>query len=173
MKGEGKMLDPEVFMRMAGIRPVNKIEGEQELILFEILTLMKGFKTYIPLGSRILSVYMKLNGLGGSEGQYPIEGKTVLPSGHDALYFGTPTIVDDRPLWAHDRLRFGWTKHRERIYVREICKLAERASYKRIISGLGSGDISPEERISDMGGGKIVCFKDFGLFQDWVIVRDL
>jgi hypothetical protein len=38
---------------------------------------------------------------------------------------------------------------------------------------LGSGDISPEERIKDMGGGKIACFKDFGQFQDWVIVRDL
>jgi hypothetical protein len=51
--------------------------------------------------------------------------------------------------------------------------MAEELKYKKIISGLGSGDISPEERIEDMGGGRIVAYKDFGTFQDWVIMRKI
>jgi hypothetical protein len=90
----------------------------------------------------------------------------------DAIYFGTPTIVNNQPLFS-DNVSDAWTKETERFFVRDLCKRVEAQRFKLIVSGLGSGDISPGERLEDMGGGKIVCYKDFGHFQDWVLMREL
>jgi len=94
----------------------------------------------------------------------------------DAIYWGTPTIVDDKPLFP-DSLEPGvghsWDKIRERATSTQLAKLAVEQKAKRIITGLGSGDISWKERLMDMGGGRIVSWKDFGDFEDWVLVRDI
>lgn len=98
----------------------------------------------------------------------------VIPSGCTALYFGTPTIVDNKALFPEDGMGHPWTKEAERQCVRRMVNEAETNGYRRIISGLGSGDISPEERLEDMGpGARIVCVKYFDDFTDWVMVRDL
>lgn len=113
---------------------------------------------------------------------HTIYGMEGLPDNATALYFGTPTIVDDKPLFpAQVSVTEGaavgtvgkWDKETERNVVRALIQDAEHFDYRIIISGLGSGDISLSERIADMGGGKLVAYKNFGPFEDWLIVREL
>jgi len=65
-------------------------------------------------------------------------------------------------------------KEIERQTVRKVVNLATKGKYRKIVCGLGSGDISLEERMEDLGeGGRVVCYKDFGDFQDWVIEKEI
>jgi hypothetical protein len=150
------------------------IPGGQELIFPEILACLEpGESIYVPF-DRSGFLTRKLQ-----EARFEVKSPReviipryphVLPRA-DSIYFGTPTIVNGRPLFDIDS--YEWNKTSERGWVRRICRMAEELKYKKIISGLGSGDISPEERIEDMGGGRIVAYKDFGTFQDWVIMRKI
>lgn len=115
-----------------------------------------------------------------SYAEYDIaEGVNSIPTGPQGVYLGTPTIVDGKalflsPSYAGGRSIRAWDAETERHVMRTICDAVAHRGYKRIVTGLGSGDISVEERKEDMGeGAKVVAFKDFGDFQDWVLVREI
>lgn len=156
------MIDPARYLSALGIAPAG--QGGQELILGEIIGLSRpGERFFIPFPE--LCPYLSARVQKGDWDTSSI------------LYFGTPTIVDDRPLFpvpAHgESSRVTWTKKSERDMARYLCRLAQSMNYRLIISGLGSGDISTQERLEDMGGGEIVTFKKFDTFTDTVLVREL
>lgn len=141
-------------------------EGGQELILPEILALLELHDiVWLPFPEQCVTLSLRL-GLHWR----PLHDEC------SVLYFGTPTIVNDAPLFS---LPHGaseqqqWTKAAERKIVQSLCYVAEQAGLRLIISGLGSGDISPAERIEDMGGGEVVALKKFDGFTDWVLARKL
>lgn len=172
------MIDEQGYLKASGIVNRTGIKGGQELILYEIIGALWEYKIiWVPFRSSG-TLIDKLVNLGRfqitigfplfrEDYSYPI----------DAVYFGTPTIVNDKLLFACPESwwapEFPWTKNNERQFVKDLCDNMELIGCRRIVSGLGSGDISVEERLEDMGGGRVVCFKDFGEFQDWVLVRDL
>lgn len=121
----------------------------------------------------------------------------------DGVYYGTPTIVEGAALfpeslgdcrtgWTHDeslvhwRSRESyvqwWNAQRERAVVRMLSAVVERVAHERlrtirIVSGLGSGDVTLSERMHDMGVGTAVAavkhFRDgMSTFSDYVLVRD-
>lgn len=110
----------------------------------------------------------------------------ILPKaeGKTALYFGTPTIVNNKPLFPDDLVEPKyWNRKTEHDAVKQLCIEAAVQGYKLIVSGLGSGDISPSKRMSNMGLGEVhrvsvVTHKVFAddegkRFDDWIIVKDL
>jgi len=144
-----------------------KIPGGQELIYGEIIGSLQGIKRiFLPFPNDFLigkleSVGIKVVGYDGQP---------------QAVYFGTPTIVNDRNLFfAGGQI---WNKKQERKVVRAICKHAKDIGVKKIVCGLGSGDISVSERQADVKAGcgkvpKVICMKDFGEFKDWVMEVNL
>lgn len=166
------MMSPELHQQFTGCRSTNGLRGGQELLLPEIMASLNGCDSvWIPFYSSGTLVDCLLK----SERAVYFDTDTPLldcPKQVDALYFGTPTIVDDKPLF-YDPQTIGWNKQKERETVRAFLQSATRNRCKRIIAGLGSGDISLEERLEDMDGGSVVCFKRFDSFSDWLIVKDL
>lgn len=144
--------------------------GGQELLLHEIAACMEpGWVVWLPfLSSGTLARHLR--GMG-----HPVRvGLEMNLTGVDVMYFGTPTIVNDGPLFPEDAGGIAWTKSLERSRVRGLVKRAADAGVRMIISGLGSGDISPEERCADMGpGAVVVAIKHFDDFTDWVFRRNL
>lgn len=166
------MMSPELHQRFTGYRSINGLQGGQELLLSEIMALLDECKRiWIPFYSSGTLIDCLIE-----NGYCPVfdEHNHLLecPEQVDALYFGTPTIVDGKPLF-YDPQTVGWGKQKERKIARELVNAAIRGGCKRIITGLGTGDVSIEERLEDMGGGQVVCFKMFNQFSDWLLVRDL
>lgn len=142
-------------------------QGGQELILPEILGLLESQEiVWLPFPEQCVTLTLRL----GVRWRASYEDCSV-------LYFGTPTIVNDKPLFnipaGGKSAQVTWTKSAERSVVRSLCYLAEQAGFRLIISGLGSGDISVEERLEDMEGGEVVTMKKFDGFTDWVLCRKL
>lgn len=171
-------MDAATYLKVVGFPEVLLNKGGQELLLFDILSEIlpvnpKG--VWIPfISSGTLTNTLRNNGIYVSNMKPVMSGKAPLEC--DVLYFGTPTILGDRPLFLTDVSVFkaeAWTKNFERQLVRYLCKIAQAANYKLIVSGLGSGDISTDERIKDMSGGKIICYKNFGQFEDWIISKHI
>lgn len=169
------MINEQEYLKSSGIINKSGIKGGQELILHEIIGALYGCKrVFLPfafhcgtLNDKLLSLKIRVIS------DFPCTWLDIVTNKRlkfDSVYFGTPTIVNDRSLFEPDS---GWTKKEERKFVKRLCSEVENRGCRRIVSGLGSGDISVDERLEDMGGGRIVCFKDFGEFQDWVLVRDL
>jgi len=99
-------------------------------------------------------------------------GDTLAQIGHpiapiDAVYFGVPTVVGGKALFGAP----GWDRMRARTAAAAVTQRAQAAGARLIVSGLGEGDISVEDRIADMGGGEVVAMKRFNDFTDWVIAR--
>jgi hypothetical protein len=163
------MIDPTNYLTFSGISHDSTKKGGQELILFEILSILSRFKKiWVPFYSTgTLTKYLEEHNFIVSNSPHHLPA----PVGYEALYFGTPTILNDRELFKD--AGEGWNKELERKVVQTLVQESYRANYKMIVSGLGSGDISVEERLADMGGGRVACFKDFGTFQDWILVRRL
>lgn len=163
------MIKPEDYLKVTGLR-VPK-QGGQELILYEILALLDPYvSVWVPFDKDCKSLVDALVSTG-----HVVFGSRVLPKrAHiDAVYFGTPTIVDGRPLFANSA-RHIKTKQDERDAVRQTVLKAKDRGARRIVSGLGSGDISTAERRHDLGrGAMVVVTKEFEGFTDWVIVRDV
>lgn len=148
--------------------------GDQSLLWPEILAAVHPYRRFaIPTRTTAILAHMALHHQ-VYIAHYDLSGKELdqyLP-GADVIYAGTPTIVDDRPLFYESWMGDYWTKGFERQRVRELAKLAERHGYKRLITGLGSGDISPDERIIDMGPGtEMIAYKRFEDWEDWLFVR--
>jgi hypothetical protein len=151
------MINPKRYLAALDIKPMG--HGGQELIYGEIAGLMRKDETlWLPYPT--LCRYLADHVVWASH-----------PSGCSAVYFGTPTIVNDKPLFPETILFGSWTKERERETVRNICASAVAKGFRLIISGLGTGDISVEERLEDMGGGEVVAMKKFDGFTDWVLAR--
>ena len=153
------MIDHKRYLAALDIAPKKK--GGQELIFGEIAGLIQKDETlWLPYSDQC-----------GYLADHVAWSRA--PSHCTVVYFGTPTIVNDKPLFP-DTILFGsWTKEKERDTVRQICAVAIAHNYRAIISGLGSGDISVEERLEDMGGGEVVAMKKFDGFTDWVLARVL
>lgn len=162
------MIDPALYVEVTKFRPLLPRRGGQELILPEIIGCFgtKPRRVWLPFySSGTLANWLSRMGhevLSAPPDRAPPEASS--------LYFGTPTIVNGRNLFPEEE---EWTKEKERKLVREMVAQAEALNYTLIVSGLGSGDISVDERLVDMGGGRIVCYKDFGDFQDWILERRL
>ncbi len=139
--------------------------GGQELILLEVYACLE-WPVYFPL-PELCDTLLAFVQAGSSQHVTDDISKAA------SVYMGTPTIVSGRPLFPHGASA-DWSKADERAFVRGVVKSAEATSRcKRIVTGLGTGDVLPHERIEDMGGGSVVCSKSFGDFGDFVIVRDL
>ena len=150
-------------------------EWDQSLILPEIIACLHPHESvWLPFYEDFTAHVLAYLG-------HEVYGMEDVPDKSTAVYFGTPTIVDGKALFpaqlkveAHKIGTVGkWDKDTERNVVRAIVDEAERFDYRIIISGLGTGDISVEERLDDMGGGRVVCFKHFAGFTDHVLVREL
>lgn len=147
-------------------------KGGQELILPEIMACLASVeRLWLPFyGDGVLAAALENAKIECVSARDDFDYSA--PKGVDAVYFGTPTIVDNQALFP-DSVEGVWYKERERTVVRRICKNAILGGVSMIVSGLGSGDIDTDERLADMGGGRIVAMKDFGEFKDWVLVRRL
>jgi hypothetical protein len=160
------MIDNNFYLKIMGIKKP-KILGGQELIYAEIIGCLKGCKKiYLPFPNNFL--IKKL---------IKVEIKPVikLDKECDSIYFGTPTIVNNKNLFPNKEI---WTKQKERTAVQNFCKLAKNYKLKKIVCGLGSGDISINERKYDIykGCGKkaeLVCMKLFNGFIDYVFEVEL
>lgn len=160
------MIDAEGYKKALGITSDIK-PGGQELLLGEIVGAFVGAgvsRVFLPYPTPALCIALSRAGL-----DVIINGA----SHWDGLYFGTPTIVEDQCLFpSPDGL--DWDMDRERVVVRSLCRLAEVKKAKLIVSGLGSGDISTDERLEDMGPGSVViAAKVFIGFDDYVLARRL
>jgi len=142
--------------------------GGQELILADILACLSDCRSiHIPYNCPSL------------EEQCAVHGIRIVTSaeGFDAVYWGTPTIVDDKVLFPKclpdPEYASRWNLAVERAHSKALTQLAEKRNAKVIVTGLGTGDVSVADRIIDMGGGSVVSYKNFGEFEDWVIMRRL
>jgi len=164
-------MNPDSYLKSAGLTLPSTGGGGQELILNEIKALLDGYDVVwlpFPEGCVTLEGHLKAQG-------HKVIGNTlhVYEPPIDAVYLGTPTIVGGKPLFP-DTAGAIYTKKQERETVRRVVQLAEEAGARRIVTGLGSGDISVRERKRDMGrGSRVEVVKHFDVFTDWVLVRDL
>jgi hypothetical protein len=181
-------IDLEQYEWAAEIPSIYRRSGGQALIINEIIGALAGcshvwlpFRADGMLENRLYSLGFKTH---CSEDLDQYEALAELPEGIDAVYFGTPTIVNDKVLFPQalcERQRsWPWSASIEGSTVRAIIERAEALRMKRIVSGLGTGDISVHERMSDMGrGSAVVCWKRFrdaasgAAFDDIVLSRDL
>lgn len=175
------MIDVTEYTRSTRVTPYNGVGGGQELILHEIMGLIPP-RSYVWLpfysSGTLAEALMARGDIVLTDHEKVMRPPTARGFAYQALYFGTPTIVHDRPLF-HDPVieasgmewHAGFERNVVRAYVREA---VNNVCCRIIVSGLGSGDISVAQRIADMGdGAKVVAYKDFGTFEDWVIARRL
>lgn len=158
------MLDDKRYAELLGEKR-EETDGGQELILPEILTLLTGHRiVWLPYQhDKFLGDVLRDAG-------HAVVGPHCPPM-LDALYFGTPTIVDGKPLFPASVPDDGgkWDKEWERSVVSFMCKKAKLKGARVIVSGLGSGDITVPERCRDIDGGLVVVTKYFERFTDHVI----
>lgn len=161
------MIDVELYLKALKL---DKLEnGAQELILGEIIGCFSDCKTiWLPYGGRLLSNTLK-------ELKFVVIDRPFLHRDEefDALYFGTPTILDDKMLFI-GQFNGNWNKEIERRVVRSLCERAITHKAHCIVCGLGEGDISAQERIFDIKSStdlipKVVAIKSFVGFTDIVI----
>lgn len=159
-----------LYYKALGYAAVDELQtsGGQSLILADIIACLQDCRTiHIPFNCPAL------------EEELPHHGIEIVTAGdqYDAVYWGTPTIVDDDVLFpdclSDPSEATKWNKEVERLTSRMLTRFAMEKGAKRLISGLGTGDISVAERVEDMMGGQVVSWKRFGDFEDWVIVRNL
>ena len=176
------MLIPEDYLCVTTQTQPPLDRGGQQLILAEVLALLYPFKRVwipFPIGCRELLNHLHTGPWStihsGFTDWQSSSAATPRPPECDAFYFGTPTIVKDTPLFPETADKI-INKKLEREVVTYLCSddILERTGARRIVCGLGSGDISVEERLADVGkGAKVVVMKEFNDFTDWVIAREI
>ena len=176
-------MNPDVYRSFTKLEPKSGRLGGCELLIPEIIATVVGHcKTmYLPFPQsgtlqEVLEAAQIEHHVGKDNERDPNEcytkpSHTGIPL-CDCAYFGTPTIVGGQVLFEGE-VDYEWNKESERGYVKRLCAACEAAGMKLLMCGLGSGDISPEERAEDMGGGGIVAYKSFDEFEDWLLVRRL
>jgi hypothetical protein len=159
------MIDVELYLKALGLE--KKEDGAQELILAEIIGCLDGCKTiWLPYGGKTLCETLKKLDFEVIDG-HTINNKI------DAMYFGTPTIVDNKMLFT-GQFKGKWTKDIERKVTKNLCSRAIKHDCECIVSGLGEGDISLIERLNDIESSsgltaKVAALKKFNGFIDIVI----
>lgn len=162
-------MDSALYIEALGLDKVWADDsGDQSLLLPDILACFKDCHSIaLPYRCHTLELYLVK------------AGKFVVRSlqGAEGVYWGTPTVVDDEALFPKS-LEDGegpgkWTVEYERGLSRAWTDEAEQCGLKVIVTGLGTGDISPEMRLVDMKGGTVVSYKRFQDFEDWVLCRHL
>ena len=164
-------MDPKLYIEALGLEGRwGPDTGDQCLILADIVACFKDCAVIaLPYPCSILADALFAEGAEITHGYL---------QGADGAYWGTPTVVNDKALFPKS-LKSGedaslWTKEHERAVTREWARNAEIFNLKVIVTGLGTGDISPVERMADMGkGAEVVSYKVFREFSDWVICRRL
>ncbi len=166
----------ENYLRGLAIRtynlPVPSIPGGQELLLPEIMSILYAEKItsiWLPFSCPALA-----HACEQSHARIETHKNPLRPEKVDALYLGTPTIVDDKVLFP-ETTYLNWHASDERETVRARCIAAKKAGARLIITGLGSGDIKVRERRCDMSVAgfdypRVVLKKKFSDFTDWLIV---
>ena len=168
-------MDPQLYIEALDVESDWVSDaGDQCLILPDIMACFKDCQTIaLPYASscRVLTKHIM------QTGREVLFGASAITGEADAAYWGTPTIVNDRPLFeksvAADEHLSEWTKEHERYVTRAYTADCLAAGVDVIVTGLGSGDITVKERLADMGGGHVVSHKMFGEFEDWVLMRRL
>ena len=161
------IIDSELYLRSLGLGKME--DGAQELILSEIVGCLNDCKTiWLPYGGLALSNVLNHLGYITICRPYLHDDEVI-----DALYFGTPTIVNDTLLFP-GQFNGGWTKEIERTVAKLLCNRAIRHGCHCIVSGLGSGDITTNERMQDIRASSgliphVVAVKHFIGFDDTVI----
>jgi hypothetical protein len=171
------MMDLSAYELVARPERVTQIPGGQELIVAEICAALVApgvngvFLPFYSSGALAHALLTRLNLMVRSD---PTQDRyDGVPEDTQAIYFGTPTIVGGCALFPQKE---EWDVEKERRTVRNLCAKAADAGYLRIVSGLGSGDITCEDRIADMKQPsgyempEIVCMKRFEKFTDWVFL---
>lgn len=180
MRSTKQLLNPDLLRAALGL--VDDHPGGQSLIWPEIIAALGPPRTkpaviWLPCGASpaLLSALSRFGWLTIAEPE--------LYRGVEAMYLGTPTIVDGRPLFPESAPDFArrWSAEDERQFVRRACHAALLFAARIIVTGLGSGDVSLAERLKDMGAGShVVARKRFSTavpkcsrFDDWVLAREL
>lgn len=174
-------MNPTVYRKFCGTNPMTGKLGGCELLIPEIVSYLFGNvkKVYLPFKqTQTLPHVLEQWGIPCKVGNdnvrdpdrcYIHKWQRYIMDGCEAIYFGTPTIVNDRPLFDGEVSR-DWNKQKERNYVRRLCQMCKESGMKYILSGLGTGDISQQERCDDMGGASLLTFKAFDEFDDYLLV---
>lgn len=167
-------LSIDAYMRVVGLGRTD--QDGPVLLVPEIVATFHGCRrVWVPFAaSADLSAVLRRVGVEVVQGDAR-HGWHDIPSpgpGIDGAYFGVPTVVSGAALFGAE----GWTVERARAAARQVTTEAFACGARVVVSGLGSGDISEEERRDDMRGSvdgpvKVVAYKDFGDFQDWVVAK--
>jgi hypothetical protein len=153
---EQRGMNPELWLKAA---QTIQTDDSPALLLPEIAALLYGKTVWLPYKES-----WQINGVRWIGDGAAIHSPAV---GIDAVYFGVPTIVDNKALFGQP----DYTVERARLEARLVTQKAIECGAKLIVSGLGSGDISVDDRIADMGTGMVVAYKKFDTFEDWIICR--
>jgi len=162
------MMHVNLYLRGSRMNPPF-VPGGQELIINEILACLDGCESvFVPFYNEFLVDRLRANDY---EVRTCNQHHTYQVPEADAIYFGTPTIVNNKNLFPDLE---EWTYKKERTVVRNLTYLARAFSYKKLICGLGSGDITLSDRLSDINGqlSDVACYKRFKDFEDWVICKE-
>lgn len=173
-------MNPTTYRKFCGTIPMTGKLGGCELLIPEIVSYLFGNvkKVYLPFKQtltlpHVLEQWGIACNVGNDDEREPDKCYTNLPptimDGCEAIYFGTPTIVNDRPLFDGE-VRHEWNKQKERDFVKRLCQMCKESGMKYILSGLGTGDITSGERCSDMGGARLLTFKAFEDFDDYLLL---
>lgn len=173
MEHSKNFMDVDLYYRASGFDnpEAEKRTGGQQLILPDIVACFAGCETiFLPLHCPVLATALKARGFVLTEGMYGAQG----------VYWGTPTIVNNERLFPPIKnesygpaYRSYWDLRTERQFSVKMSEMAVHNRLKKIVTALGTGDISAEERLIHMGGGAVVSHKNFGHFEDWVLMRNI
>lgn len=167
MEDKYSMINSELYLRAVGLGKME--DGAQELILGEIVGCFHDCKTiWLPYyGIALRDTLNRLGYITICRNYLRIDEQI------DAVYFGTPTIVNDELLFS-GQFNGKWTKNIERLVTKLLCFRATSHGCRCIVCGLGSGDIATDERLHDIRSScnlipKVVAIKEFDGFSDTVI----
>lgn len=166
-------LHDESFWRALRLpaRYADQQRGGQELIMPEIISLLLHHETkslWLPYSLGLLAREARSHGIAVNESRKN-------PAAFDALYFGTPTILYGRKLF-DESAEGEWNVQTEYAEARSLCMIADAMrSCTLIVSGLGTGDVSSHDRrramrLEGWSAPRLVCWKDFGEFEDSLFI---
>lgn len=177
------MISSQHYQTITMIWSHNGRRGGQELILPEILSTLLAYNItsiWLPfftsgtLAARCMYHHINVIANTNSDTWDKVPSETF-----DAVYFGTPTIVDGQLLFPDSVMgpepTGGWNAATERMLVRKLC-MELPDDCRLVLSGLGSGDITYDQRFQDLCtlvtkgfmSPQLICMKKFEDFSDYL-----